>query len=406
MCAPEVIPLANGVTLGETLLPRQDEEPTRQNCCMRRSRRCCFAGGALSGCCGCALMTMAIMGAMFIADPSRFLPADCPAQLLPPKPDAPGNVHADAKATSVTSVTFKWDPPNGTSVLRYEVSSDKMGNDTVTTEVSCLTPFPNCTIDGLQPSQTVAVRIRAVSNSKSQATSESTSPVSATTLPKAAPDAPTAVAKSWVGVTAAALSWTPPPPSSSSLDTTRYAVEYARQDGSAACSAASTRWTSAPTTGELPTAATRHLTDLTQCTAYCARVLATNSEGSSAWSAPVAFTTSKVGATAPDAPSNLNATQVTSEGASLTWDAPKDTSCSGITRYEIRTQGGGANQTFGTAAVGKMLTSLLGATHYLVAVRAYNDRGPSEWSDQIAITTRPAQVPPAPSPRSRMIPRQ
>lgn len=120
-----------------------------------------------------------------------------------------------------------------------------------------------------------------------------------------------------------------------------------------------------------------NLTGLSKYTIYNARVKATTAYGSSSWNVTTFLTES----TLPAAPTNVIATDVTSNSARLNWNAPSDNGGIPITQYKIiySTQSDFSTgiTLSGTAATNFNLTGLNRATPYYIRVLSWNDKGQS-----------------------------
>ncbi|PKQ63141.1 hypothetical protein BZG02_10285 [Labilibaculum filiforme] len=140
------------------------------------------------------------------------------------------------------------------------------------------------------------------------------------------------------------------------------------------------------------TATSYEYTDLTAETSYEFQVRANNANGSSAYSGIVSATT-LVGPTAPVAPSNLLATNITYNSFTISWDVVTDASDYDL---DIR-EAGGTWSTMNTSTTTYNYTSAIASTIYEFRVRSNNEIGSGEYSAIESLTTDPIPVPEVPT---------
>ena len=299
-----------------------------------------------------------------------------PGAQAPDVPNAP-SITADHLSLGVS-----WTAPssNGSDITDYDVRycavsgsscgawQDKSHTGTAVT----------ATITGLTNGTTYRVQVRATNSAGTSGWSDSGTGVPATQPP----DVPSSVTVT-TGHQSLGVSWTVPEANGSTI--TGYTVRHC--EGTGTCADAD--WTSVSVTGTSTTIAS-----LSNGTAYQVQVRATNSVGTSDWSASV---TGTPGAQAPDVP---NAPSITADHLSLgvSWTAPSSNG-SDITDYDVRycavsgsSCGAWQDKSHAGTAVTATITGLTNGTTYRVQVRATNSAGTSGWSD--SGTGVPATQPP------------
>lgn len=131
---------------------------------------------------------------------------------------------------------------------------------------------------------------------------------------------------------------------------------------------------------------------------YEIQVNATNSNGTSFWSPGLIAQTGV--AVAPDAPTNLVASNAMANSVDITWDAGAEDGGSSITRWgiEYRTQTDSNWQLFNYTelATATTITGLAPSTFFQIRVRAFNIVGPSNYSNTATISTLAGGGPDAP----------
>jgi hypothetical protein len=134
------------------------------------------------------------------------------------------------------------------------------------------------------------------------------------------------------------------------------------------------------------------VTGLTNGTAYTFTVVATNSAGNSAASAP---SNSVTPVSIPDAPTNVTATRGNTK-ATVSWTAPASNGGSALTGYTVTSSPGGITKTVAGNVTSTDVTGLTNGTAYtftVVATNAQGDSAPSAASNSVT----PATVPGAPT---------
>ena len=127
-------------------------------------------------------------------------------------------------------------------------------------------------------------------------------------------------------------------------------------------------------------------TGLTGSTGYYAYIRATNSAGSSAWSAAVMVTTPIAPVVVP---TGFAGNAVASDSIAYTWDVVE-----GATGYDLYVTTSAVAPTPSTTPTASVLavatytqTGLFGSTEYYAYIRAKNNVGPSAWSGAVRVTT-------------------
>lgn len=136
------------------------------------------------------------------------------------------------------------------------------------------------------------------------------------------------------------------------------------------------------TAGGSATSAT--VTGLTNGTAYTCTVVATNAVGNSAASGS-ASGTPKAAATAPGAPTNVDATAGPGE-IEVTWDAPSSTGGATITGYIVTCNPGGHTEEVDGSERSVVVTGLEPGTKYTCTVEAENSAGDGPGTTSNSVT--------------------
>lgn len=278
-------------------------------------------------------------------------------------------------------VVLNWQAPAspGTApITGYQIQNDP----DLTRQGRAWTPIatvgPNVTtytVPGLQDGLSYQFRVIALNRVGS-----STPAAAQTTPTETVPDPPTTVAGTR-GNTQVDLTWTPAN-YTGGQPVTSYSVQYQIGNGS---------WQTGGTTPDATAAFT--VTGLTNGTAYRFRVAATNSIGTSDFSAPSSAVTP---ATTPGAPTGLAGT-VGNQQIALTWSAPASTGGDSITDYVVQYKPSSSldwstfNDGVGTTR-SATVTGLTNYTAYDFQVAAVNTVGQGSFGTPISKT--PIGVPP------------
>jgi titin len=282
-----------------------------------------------------------------------------------------------------SSVSLTWSAPasnGGSEITDYMIQSSSDGGSTWTTFADGTSTAASTTVTGLTNGTAYTFRVaamNAVGNS-------SYSTASTAVTPRATPGAPAAVA-GVAGNTSASLTWSAPASNGAAI--TDYSIQYSSNAGSTwvAFSDGTSSSTSAIVTG------------LTNGTSYTFRVAATNSVGTSAYSAASSAVTP---ATAPSAPTALTGFTANAQ-APLMWAVPASDGGSAITDYVIQfsSDSGTTWTTFadGTStSQSAIVTGLTNGTSYIFRVAAANAAGNSSYSTASPAVT-PRTTPGAPT---------
>jgi predicted phage tail protein len=279
--------------------------------------------------------------------------------------------------------TLTWATPTstgGTAITDYIVQSSTDGT-TWTTFADGTSTATIATVTGLTNGTAYTFRVAAVNSVGTGSYSTASPPVT----PVTTSDAPTTVAGS-SGNTQVSLTWTAPA-SSGGAAITDYQIQYSSNSGStwATFADGTSSSTSAIVTG------------LTNGTSYIFRVAATNSVGTSAYSAASSAVTP---ATTPSAPTALTGFTANAQ-APLMWAVPASDGGSAITDYVIQ-YSSDSGTTWTTFADGTstsqsaIVTGLTNGTSYIFRVAAVNAVGTSSYSTASPAVT-PRTTPDAPT---------
>ena len=299
-----------------------------------------------------------------------------------PGAQAPDVPNAPSITANHLSLGVSWTAPssNGSDITDYDVRYCAVSGSSCGAwqDKSHAGTAVTATITGLTNGTTYRVQVRATNSAGTSGWSDSGTGVPATQPP----DVPSSVTVT-TGHQSLGVSWTVPEANGSTI--TGYTVRHC--EGTGTCADAD--WTSVSVTGTSTTIAS-----LSNGTTYQVQVRATNSVGTSDWSASV---TGTPGAQAPDVP---NAPSITADHLSLgvSWTAPSSNG-SDITDYDVRycavsgsSCGAWQDKSHAGTAVTATITGLTNGTTYRVQVRATNSAGTSGWSD--SGTGVPATQPP------------
>ncbi|TLX67158.1 MAG: fibronectin type III domain-containing protein, partial [Thaumarchaeota archaeon] len=304
---------------------------------------------------------------------------------IPIAPSPPTNLTASAVSSS--EIDLSWTAPSnlgGLLLSGYKIERSQDSGTTWSTIVSntgsTATTFSDTT--GLIPSTTYMYRVSAINpvgiSSPSNTASATTSSIIAI-----APGSPTGLTATAASSSQINLSWTAPANNGGSA-ITGYKIERSTNGG--------TTWsTIVSNTGS--TATTFSDTGLTASTTYMYRVSAINPVGTSSPSNTASATTQAPTATAPQPPTGLTATTVSTSQINLSWTAPANNGGSAITGYKIErsTNGGTTWSTIqsNTASTATTFsdTGLTASTTYMYRVSAINPVGTSSPSNTASATT-------------------
>ncbi len=289
-----------------------------------------------------------------------------------PVPGAPSGL--SASATSVASIELSWDAAGG-SVSEYRI--ERRGPQGSFAQIASVSGAVTTYGDsGLQPATTYTYRVRACNNSGCSPFSNETT---ATTLPDA-PGTPPGLTATATSPSRIELSW-----GAASGVVGDYRLE--RRSGGGAYILIST----------LPSSARSYAdTDLEPATTYTYRISACNIGGCSGFSGEASATTHPV---APDAPTGLQATTVSSSHIRVQWNGS-----AGADEYRIERR----REPSGSFAQVAILsedarsfesTGLAPDTTYTYRIRACNAGGCSPYSNEVSSRTHPLApgVPGSPS---------
>ena len=278
-------------------------------------------------------------------------------------PTAPSALNATAASSSQINLVWT-DNANNEDGFKVERSPDGVSFTQIATAAANATSYSDT---GLTASTTYYYRARAYNASGNSAYSNSVSAITNAIVP-AVPAAPSALTASTVSTSQINLSWM-----DNSTNEDGFQIERSpdgvsfTQIGTAAANA-----TSYSDTG------------LTAATTYTYQVRAYNTGGNSVYSNTASATTS---AAEPAAPSALSATAVSTSQINLSW-ADNSTNENG---FQIERSPDGVTfsplTTLAANVTTYVDTGLSAGTTYHYRVRAYNESGPSDYSNSASATT-------------------
>ncbi|MCM1566512.1 MAG: cell wall-binding repeat-containing protein [Dehalobacter sp.] len=280
-------------------------------------------------------------------------------------PAAPPNL--TAKSQSISQIALSWPTVNGATSYAVYRASSYYGSYYQIAKVSS-TSYIN---SGLSPNTTYYYKIKATNGTGSSAFS----PVASTTTALSIPSAP------------ANLTATP-------KSTSQITLSWSAVSGAASYSIYRSSSASGPYSLLTTITATSYTNSgLTANTTYYYKVLATNSVGSSSYSAIASAKT--IAASVPSIPDNLTAVPKSSTQISLSWSSVSEADTYSIYR---------ANSVSGTYTLMATTTtnaytdsSLTASTAYYYKVLAVNTAGSSAYSAVTSATTLASSVPTAPA---------
>src|SRR6185437_11627046 len=310
------------------------------------------------------------------------------AQILPLL-QPPTNLAAHAVSTS--QINLSWNQPAnlGNLILTgYKIERSVNGGSWYTIVSNTGSTGTTYSDTGLSPSTTYTYRVSAitillVSSPSNTASATTASPVTVSQPPTGL----TASADSFSQIT---LNWNAPSNNGGSA-IIGYKIARSSDGGS-------TWSTIVSNTGS--TSTTYSNSGLSPNTTYSYRVYAINSVGTSSPSNTASATT-LIQVLAPQSPTGLTASSVSSSQINLSWSAPADNGGSAITGYKIeRSISGGSWSVLvsntGTAGTTYSNTGLSSSTTYSYRVSAINSVGISSPSNVASATTNTQLLPPEP----------
>ena len=302
----------------------------------------------------------------------------------------PGTATGLSTTVTTTSITVTWSAPgsNGGAAVTGYTAVASPGDQTCTATTS------PCTITGLSAGTLYVVTVFATNLAGTGAGATTTAATSA--APSGVPGQPTNVGAS-VGISGSAtVSWTVPASNGGSA-ITGYTVQYAT-------GGSYTNWTTA--SGCTGTGTTCTINGLTNGTSYKFQVLATNPAGSGPYSAAssavTVTSTNFFGTSAPNAPTNVVATNYQNGQVPVSWLPPTSNGGLAITGYTVQyaTGSGYTNWTTASGCTGTstscVVSPLTNGTSYEFRVLATNSKGSSSYSTASNAAT-PATTPGAPT---------
>ena len=297
----------------------------------------------------------------------------CPTP-TPTIPNAPINLTATAVSSS--QINLSWtDNSDNEDGFKIERKTE-LGSYSPLAEVGA--GVDNYSDTGLDPDTTYYYRVRAYNDAGDSAPAEDND----TTLPEPGipPNPPTNLIATAVSYSQIDLSW-----DDNSDNEDGFKIE--RKTG------AGGTYSQIATVG--PNVTTYPDTGLIPCTTYFYRVMAYNAAGNSAYSNVASATTPDL-AGCPCPPTNLTATAVSSSQINLSWEYISNNE----DRFKIERKTGAGGTYSQIEDVGPNVTTypntgLNPDTTYYYQVRAYNDAGDSDYSNEAWDTTLPLSPPPS-----------
>ena len=291
-------------------------------------------------------------------------------------PNAPNTPAAATLAQgSGTNLTVTWAAPatDGThsAASTYNLRSSPAGAGTWTSVSGVTSP---CTLSGLTAGAAYDVQIQAANaggNSGWSATSTLTTAASAYV-----PNTPAAVTLAQGSGSNLTVTWTAPATDGTHSAATAYSL---RSSPSGAGTWTTVSAVTSPYT----------LTGLTAGAAYDVQIQASDTAGSSAWSATSTLTTAAP-VYVPNTPAAATLAQGSGSNLTVTWTAPAtDGTHSAATAYSLRSSPSGAGTWTTVSAVTSpyTLTGLTAGAAYDVQIQASDTAGSSAWSATSTLTT-------------------
>jgi len=313
--------------------------------------------------------------------PSPPPPPIAPSTAVPGKPGIPT---VDARGHD--EIEISWTAPSdngGAAITGYRVRWRSGQGSYTTSPTLTATSY---TIPNLSPSTAYSIQVEAINSegagqwSNARSASTTAAPTPQDTDPPNEPSTPTLVSRT---------------------TTTLIIATVAPSSGPAA---AGYKWrysTDRTITDTDPSKTTTDpevtLTGLNAASTYFIDVAATNTHGSSSYTADLETSTLAAVQT-PSAPRNVLATPDGQNALDIAWDAPASAGGAPITDYDIQYRAGnsGSWSAWPHSGTGRTseITGLTAGTQYSVQVRASNSEGAGGWSGSATGTTAVATPPP------------
>ena len=303
------------------------------------------------------------------------------ARTLPPPVVAPAAPSLfTATAVSSTQINLAW-RDNASNETGFEVERASDSAFTISKVVLPVLTANSTTLSvtGLNASTSYYFRVRAL-NSAGPSTFSSSALATTQAPPVVAPNAPSNLTASAVSTSQINLSW-----ADNSNNESGFIVSYSTSSSFAS------GVTTLPVTAQNMNSSM--VTGLASSTLYYFRVLASNSAGSSPFSATVSATT-QAQVTIPLAPSGLTASAATSSQINLTWiDNSNNETGFTLERSTSSTFTSPISTTLAANQNSLSVTGLSASTAYYFRVRASNSAGTSGNTASATATTLPVATP-------------
>ena len=301
----------------------------------------------------------------------------------PTVPQSPTGLSATASSSS--EIDLSWTAPSndgGSTITGYGIERSTDSGSTWSTLVANTGSSSTAYSDtGLSPSTSYMYRVSAINSVGTGSPSNTATATTSSGTVATAPQPPTGLTATVASSSEIDLSWTAPSDNGGAA-ITGYMIERSQDSGS-------TWSTLSSNTGSAST--TYSDTGLTPSTSYAYRVSAINSAGTSSPS-DVASATTGVSLSAPQPPTGLTASAVSSSKINLSWTAPGNDGGSAIIGYKIeRSIMGGSWSVIvsntGSTSTTYSNTGLLPLLTYNYRVSAINSVGTSLPSNTASATT-------------------
>ncbi len=289
-------------------------------------------------------------------------------------PEAPTSLSAIESTTSV-AISFTAGVANGSSITNYKyaLSTDggsTYGSFTAVSPADFTTPI---TVSGLSMNTTYYVKLKAVND-----IGDSVASSAVTFTTEGVPSAPTSLTASSITGSTAAIAFTAGSANGASISNYKFAV-----------STDNINYGAFNALDPVDSATPVTVTGLTSGTLQYIKLKAVNSNGDSAASAAVSFTTTST----PNAPTSLSAGSVTSTTVDISFTAG-DQGGSAISNYQyaLSTDSGSTYGSFtalnpADAVTPITITGLTAGTAYYVKLKAVNTAGAGTESSAVSFTT-------------------